>query len=117
MYGYSVVRSAAVFVLAALLIAPGAGAAQEAAVSVNEKAKSECLIAGGQLLENPCAMQVTSPYGTQSVVLRDRPSNSYDAVAMLMVGDSVLGIGEMNEFRYVQTASGCVGCLLSGELK
>ena len=50
-------------------------------------------------------------------MLRDRPSNSYDAVAMLMVGDSVLVIGEMNEFRYVQTASGCVGCLLSGELK
>jgi len=60
---------------------------------------------------------VVSPYGTQSVVLRDRPSNSYDAVAMLMVGDSVLVIGEMNEFRYVQTASGCVGCLLESELK
>ena len=60
---------------------------------------------------------VVSPYGTQSVVLRDRPSNSYDAVAMLMVGDSVLVIGEMNEFKYVQTGSGCVGCLLGSELK
>ena len=60
---------------------------------------------------------VASPYGTQSVVLRSRPSNSYDAVAMLMVGDSVLIIGEMGEFRYVQTGSGCVGCLLESELK
>lgn len=60
---------------------------------------------------------VVSPYGTQSVVLRSRPSNSYDAVAMLMVGDSVLVIGEMNEFKYVQTGSGCVGCLLASELK
>lgn len=60
---------------------------------------------------------VASPYGTQSVVLRDRPSNSYNAVAMLMVGDSVIVIGEMNEFRYVQTGSGCVGCLLESELK
>ncbi|MFR5787264.1 MAG: hypothetical protein ACLUHE_09245 [Christensenellales bacterium] len=25
-------------------------------------------------------MQVVSPYGTQSVVVRDTPSNSYDAV-------------------------------------
>lgn len=63
------------------------------------------------------AASVVSPYGTQSVVLRDRPSNSYDAVAMLMVGDSVLVIGEMNEFRYVKTGSGCVGCLLESELK
>ena len=60
---------------------------------------------------------VASPYGTQSVVLRSRPSNSYDAVAMLMVGDSVLILGEAGEFRYVQTGSGCVGCLLESELK
>lgn len=63
------------------------------------------------------AASVVSPYGTQSVVLRDRPSNSYDAVAMLMVGDSVLVIGESGEFRYVQTGSGCVGCLLKSELE
>lgn len=60
---------------------------------------------------------VVSPYGTQSVVLRDRPSNSYDAVAMLTVGDSVLVIGEMDAFCYVKTGSGCVGCLLESELK
>lgn len=63
------------------------------------------------------AADVDSPYGTQSVVLRNRPSNSYNAVAMLMVGDRVLVLGEMDEFRYIQTASGCVGCLLESELK
>ena len=117
MYGYSVVRSAAVFVLAALLIAPGAGAAQEAAVSVNEKAKSECLIAGGQLLENPCAMQVTSPYGTQSVVLRSAPSDSYDAVAMLLVGQELTVVGEFGEFYFVLLEDGSMGWLASDELK
>lgn len=60
---------------------------------------------------------VASPYGTQSVVLRDGPSNSYDAVAMLRVGDGVLVIGEMNEFRFVRTGNGCVGCLLGSELR
>lgn len=60
---------------------------------------------------------VASPYGTQSVVLRDQPSNSYHPVAMLMVGDRVLVIGEMNGFCFVQTAGGCVGCLLESELK
>lgn len=38
-------------------------------------------------------MQVVSPYGTQSVVVRDTPSNSYDAVSMLEVGDDVRVIG------------------------
>ena len=60
---------------------------------------------------------VASPYGTQSVVLRDAPSNSYHPVAMLMVGERVLVIGEMGEFRYVKTGGGCVGCLLGSELK
>ena len=60
---------------------------------------------------------VASPYGTQSVVLRDQADHSYHPVAMLMVGDRVLVIGEMGEFRYVQTQSGCVGCLLESELK
>lgn len=61
--------------------------------------------------------KVISPYGTQSVVLRDRPSNSYHPVAMLAVGENVLVIGEMNEFCFVRTSSGCVGCLLAGELR
>ena len=60
---------------------------------------------------------VVSPYGTQSVVLRDRPSNSYDAVAMLMVGESVTVIGVSGDFCFVQLADSSVGCLLGSELK
>ena len=61
--------------------------------------------------------QVASPYGTQSVVLRDRPSNSYDAVTMLMVGETVTVIGTSGDFCYVQTADSSVGCLAGNELK
>ena len=60
---------------------------------------------------------VVSPYGTQSVVLRDRPSNSYYAVMMLPVGTGVTVIGVSGDFCYVLAADGSVGCLLSGELK
>lgn len=60
---------------------------------------------------------VASPYGTQSVVLRDRPSNSYNAVAMLMVGETVTVIGTNGDFCFVQTADSSVGCLLGSELK
>jgi uncharacterized protein YgiM (DUF1202 family) len=61
--------------------------------------------------------RVVSPYGTQSVVLRDRPSNSYDAVMMLMVGDAVTVIGTSGDFCFVQTGDSSVGCLLGSELK
>ena len=60
---------------------------------------------------------VVSPYGTQSVVLRDRPSNSYDAVAMLMVGESVTVIGISGDFCFVQLEDSSVGCLLGSELR
>ena len=60
---------------------------------------------------------VVSPYGTPSVVLRDRPSNSYGAVMMLPVGETVTVIGVSGEFCYVLAADGSAGCLLSGELK
>ena len=79
-------------------------------------AKTQDLSAGAQMNATYEAT-VASPYGTQSVVLRDQASNSYHPVAMLMVGDRVLVIGEMGEFRYVKTGSGCVGCLLGSELK
>ena len=61
--------------------------------------------------------QVVSPYGTPTVVLRDRPSNSYDAVMMLMVGETVTVIGANGEFCFVQTDDASVGCLLGSELK
>ena len=46
-------------------------------------------------------MQVVSPYGTQSVVVRNTPSNSYDAVAMVEVGDEVRVIGTKGDYYYV----------------
>ena len=61
--------------------------------------------------------KVVSPYGTPAVVLRDRPSDSYTAVTMLPVGESVHLLGVLGEFCYVQTQSGAVGCMESSELK
>lgn len=61
--------------------------------------------------------EVISPYGTPSVVLRDKPSNSYDAVGMLAVGETVTQIGVSGDFCYVMMADTTVGCLLSSELK
>lgn len=60
---------------------------------------------------------VASPYGTQSVVLRDRPSNSYNGVMMLMVGEAVTVIGVSGDFCFVQTGDSSVGCLMNSELK
>lgn len=60
---------------------------------------------------------VVSPYGTQSVVLRSRPSDSYGAVMMLAVGETVTEIGVSGDFRYVQTADSSVGCLAADELE
>lgn len=71
----------------------------------------------GSAVDARVAKKVVSPYGTQSVVLRDRPSNSYDAVMMLMVGDTVTVIGANGDFCFVQTGDASVGCLLGSELK
>ena len=60
---------------------------------------------------------VASPYGTRSVVLRNKASNSYNPVAMLAVGDTVTVIGVSGDFCYVLTGDGKAGCLLSSELK
>ena len=60
---------------------------------------------------------VVSPYGTPSVVLRDRPSDSYGAVAMLPVGERVTVIGVSGDFCYVQRSDGAVGCLAGDELR
>ena len=74
-------------------------------------------LSGGAQVDATYEACVASPYGTQSVVLRDKASNSYHPVAMLMVGEHVLVVGEKDGFRYVKTGSGCVGCLLESELK
>ena len=60
---------------------------------------------------------MVSPYGTQSVVLRDRPSDSYDAVAMLTVGETVRVLGTSGDYYYVRTQNACVGCLSGDELE
>ena len=69
------------------------------------------------VLDATLERQVVSPYGTQSVVLRSRPSDSYDAVAMLPVGEAVRVIGVSGDFYYVRMSDDSVGCLSSDELK
>lgn len=72
---------------------------------------------GGAAVDATQKRKVVSPYGTPSVVLRDRASNSYDAVMMLQVGDTVTQIGVSGDFCYVLTSDMSAGCLLSSELK
>lgn len=68
--------------------------------------------------QNVCpSRQVVSPYGTPAVVLRDSPSDSYDAVGMLQVGQAVSVLGVSGEFCYVLAADGTVGCLAADELR
>ena len=86
-------------------------------VQVSEEAQAACIQAGGQLLAAPRLAQVASPYGTQSVVLRDAPSDSYDAVAMLMVGQEVTAVGTSGEFYFVLLGDGGTGWLAEDEIK
>ena len=72
---------------------------------------------GSSVVNGTFEKEVASPYGTQSVVLRSRPSDSYDAVAMLAVGDAVTVIGVSGSYYYVQLEDSSVGCLSSDELK
>lgn len=62
-------------------------------------------------------MEVISPYGTQSIVVRNRPSNSYDAVAMLEVGSQVHVIGTAGDYYYVRLSDDAVGCLSAEEVE
>lgn len=72
---------------------------------------------GVGVVDGTLEKDVVSPYGTQSVVLRSRPSDSYDAVTMLAVGESVTVIGVSGDYYYVQLEDSSVGCLSSDELK
>lgn len=88
--------------------------------SVSGYMKRAYLATGSEMdgvLDATLDMEVVSPYGTPSVVLRDAPSDSYDALAMLAVGDAVRVIGVSGEFYYVQLEDDTVGCLDSDELK
>lgn len=62
-------------------------------------------------------MEVVSPYGTQSIMVRSQPSNSYDAIAALAVGDSVRVIGTTGSYYYVMLGDQSVGCLSTSEVK
>ncbi|MFR8976642.1 MAG: hypothetical protein ACLVJB_01935 [Christensenellales bacterium] len=46
---------------------------------------------------------------------RDTPSNSYDAVSMLEVGDDVRVIGTKGDYYYVLLDDSSVGCLSTSE--
>lgn len=83
----------------------------EAAVQVSEEAKAACLQAGGELLSRAKTVYVVSPYGTQSVVLRSEPSDSYDALAMLKVGQELTAIGMCGEYSFVLLEDGSMGWL------
>ncbi len=62
-------------------------------------------------------MEVISPYGTQSIVIRSRPSNSYDAVAMIEVGSQVHVIGTAGDYYYVRLSDDAIGCLSVDEVE
>ena len=83
----------------------------EAPVQVSEEVKAACLQAGGELLPQAKTVCVVSPYGTQSVVLRSVPSDSYDALAMLKVGQELTAIGMCGEFSFVLLEDGSMGWL------
>ena len=85
-----------------------------AQTAVGDSAKQVCLTAGGRLIEPAKAMCVASPYGTQSLVLRSEPSDSYDAVAMLRVGQEITVYGE---FYCVLLSDGVCGWLANDVVK
>lgn len=87
--------------------------------SVSGYMMSEYLATGSDMdsvIDGTYDMRVVSPYGTQSVVLRSRPSDSYDAVAMLEVGEAVRVIGVSGDFYYVRSGEDAIGCLAGDEL-
>jgi len=93
------------------------GFAMAEALQVTDAAKAACKQAGGTLLHEVRMVKAASPYGTQSVVLRSVPSDSYDAVAMLLVGQELTVVGEADGFCFVLLADGGMGWLASDEVK
>ena len=91
----------------------------EGIASVSGYMKSDYLATGSDadaVLDGTYDALVASPYGTQSVVLRSRPSDSFEALAVLEVGDSVRVIGVSGDFYYVRMDDDSVGCLAGDEL-
>lgn len=64
----------------------------------------------------PATGTVTSPYGTPTVVLRSRPSNSYGAAGVLETGAQVRVLGEFGGFYGVDSPAG-TGFLAKDEVK
>ena len=87
------------------------------AVRVEAEIREACIQAGGELLPEARAAKVISPYGTQSVVLRDAPSDSYHPVALLMVGEEITVVGVQGEFVYVLLKDGGMGWLEANEVE
>ena len=87
--------------------------------SISGYMKSDYLATGSAMdsvVDATFDMQVVSPYGTRSVVLRSKPSDSFEAVAMLEVGEAVRVIGVSGDFYYVLSDDDAVGCLAGDEL-
>ena len=64
----------------------------------------------------PSSGTVASPYGTPTVVLRSRPSNSYGAAGVLETGAQVRVLGEFGGFYGVDSPAG-TGFLAKDEVK
>ena len=60
--------------------------------------------------------EAASPYGTPTVILRSRPSNSYSTVGFVRVGERVRILGEMEGGYFCVTAEG-LGFLDQGEVR
>ena len=110
-------RRAALWLILLVLSLPAAALAQGVLLQPGEAARQACETAGGTLLAEPYSVFVASPYGTQSVVLRSAPADSYDAVAMLMVGQEITAAGECEPFVFVLVDGQIYGWLASDELE
>ena len=82
-----------------LLSSAVSAAASEAQTPETTAAVSEAQTAGTK-------RAVVSPYGTPTVVLRSRPSNSYGTAGILQTGESVELLGEFGGFLCVGTSAG-----------
>lgn len=111
----SMLRRLAAALLAVMMLVPSGALAE--AVQAGDAAIAACQAAGGKMLAQPRAVKVESPYGTQSVVLRSAPSDSYDAVAVLLVGQEITVVGEAEAFCFVLLADGSMGWLATDEVK
>ena len=60
--------------------------------------------------------QALSPYGTETLILRDKPSDSCSTIGVLRAGETVRILGSFNGFCFVQSKSGS-GFLSLQEIK